>query len=322
MRRLSLLAVGLTGLTLALAGLAHAGVATFGGATKNVGASTTELAVSPGDRVVGVLQATSPPVLGWFDTEDWRDAAVQTDLDGLTDARTLIAAGDSDGPLFLVGGAEGLVVVSVDDSASPALLTAEPLIPVPSSSDAIDALAWDDARGVAYGANASAELIHWIPVTGAAGSIDSESGWPLSLGFSPRLLAMIDAESLLVAGEADGQPRVSVVELDGGTPSEVPLGIDGVNDLFSGIGSDDGSGWLVNAQGDLVRVSNLASGDDDDSVGDDDDTLPAFDDDDSAVVPGQTASFGCGCAAGADRAPSGLPGLLLLPLLLGIRRRR
>jgi len=266
---------------LALAGgLADAGVVSFGATTKNVGASTTQLAVSAGDRVVGVLQATDPPVLGWFDTEDWRDDAVQTALDGLSDARAILAAGDADAPLFLVGGAEGVVVVSVDDSDSPAILTPEPIISLPSGDDAIDALAWDDARGVAYGANSTGDLLHWIPVTGASGAVDSESGWPLSLPFHPTHLATLDAEALLVAGEFEGEARLSVVELDGGTPSEVPLGIDGVTGPITGVGSDDGFGFAVTSGGDLIVVANLADGDDDDATGDDDDS--AGDDDDSA----------------------------------------
>ncbi|MCO4773047.1 MAG: hypothetical protein KDA24_23640, partial [Deltaproteobacteria bacterium] len=287
MRRSTWAIIASTGLlgALAVGTAADAGVLAFGPYDKQLGDAPVALAVTPGDRVVVAMQDTSTPVLGWFDTLDWRDDAFQREVDDVTDIRCIAAAGDADGPILLVGGS-AVAILNVDDSTSPATFTAE--VPLGLSGGTVVDLAWDDARGVAYGANDGEDLLHWIPVTGASGAVDSETGWPLPLAFTPLYLAMVGPETLLVGGDDAGAPAGAIVDLTGDTPSVLPLELAGLAGAIVAASAEDGEGWLLSADGALVRIVDLsddgddddATGDDDDSAGDDDDATG--DDDDSA----------------------------------------
>jgi len=271
----ALAGIGLLG-SLSFGSAVHAGVIAFGAHDVDLGDAPIALAVTPGDRLVVAVQDTNTPVMGWFDTLDWRGAAVQREVDDLSDIRCVVAAGDADAPILLFGG-DAVGILNVDDSTSPPTFSAESALGL--SGGTVTALAWDAGRGVAYGADDEADTLHWIPVTGAGGSIDSSTGWPLALFFTPTHLAMIDEDSLLVGGHDEGDPAAAVIDLDGGTPSVKPLTLDGVAGTFVAASADDGDGWLLTDGGTLVHLMFQETGDDDDSAGDDDDS--AGDDDDS-----------------------------------------
>ena len=273
------LAAGLT--TLAFAAAAWAGAIEFGPVDKNLGDLPVALAVATGDRVVMAVQATDPPVVGWFDTQDWRDDARQINLGAsdLESIRCVEAAGDSADPLLLIGGS-GVVIAHVDDSASPATITTESPLAVDGT---IAAMAWDANREVAYGADDVNGSIHWIPVTGASGNVDSEDGWELLIpGLTPVDLAMADADTLLVVGDADGAPMAVLVDVSNAPPSYEKLDLPTTSATAVAVDADADSAlaWILLADGTVIDLIGEVVGDDDDSAGDDDDS--AGDDDDSA----------------------------------------
>ena len=261
--------IGLLG-TLTLGSAVQAGVIAYSAYDMQIGDAPTSLAVTPGDRVLAAIQETSTPVMGWFDTQDWRSDSVQRAIDDVDGLRVILAAGDADDPILLLGGS-AIGILHVDDTAQTPIFSAD--LPLGLSGGSIAALAWDDARGVAYGADDENDTLRWIPVTGASGSVDSESGWPLPLAFTPSHIAVLDAETLLVAGDADGSGAAAIVDLDGDTPSIELLDLDGLSGAIVGATALDGEGWLLSDGGELVQVVASEGGDDDDSaVGDDDDS--------------------------------------------------
>ena len=270
------MALGLAG-ALALASAASAGVLGFGPWDKQIGDTPVAITVTLDDRVVAAIQATSTPVVGWFDTQDWRDDAAQWGVDGLTDLRCIESAGDASAPILLVGG-DAIGILNVSSASSPATLEAGSSLGL--SGGTVADLAWDPVQGVAYGADDESNVLHWIPVTGAGGAVDSETGWPLPLTFTPHHLVMVSEETLLVGGDDEGSPAAALVDLDGGTPSVESLDLDGVSGALVAASADGDVGWLLVDDGSLIRVEKFADGDDDDSAGDDDDS--AGDDDDSA----------------------------------------
>ncbi len=277
--------------TVALAAAAWAGAIEFGPVDKALGDSPVALAVASGDRVVAAVQATDPPVIGWLDTLDWRDDARQLDLGGdLEDIRCIEAAGDDTDPILLVGGS-AISIVHVDDSTSPSTITFESALGL--NGDTVAALAWDNGRGVAYGSDDAAGTVHWIPVTGASGSVDSEDGWPLTIaGLAPGDLTMVDADTLLVVGDNGGAPMAALVDVSVSPPTWEELELPSTSGAAVAVDSDPDAalGWILLDDGTLMELvgetvgddddDDSAGGDDDDAAGDDDDS--AGDDDDSA----------------------------------------
>ena len=278
-KRGRVIAAGL--LTGAFAAAAWAGAIQFGPVDKALGDAPVALAVSIGDRVVGVIQATDPAVLGWFDTQDWRDDAVQNDLAGaVTDMRCIEAAGDSSDPILLVGGS-AVSLVHVDGSTAPATLGFESAFGL--DGDTVAALAWDADREIAYGADDAGSRVHWIPVTGAGGAVDTEAGWPLVIpDLTPIDLTMVDADTLLVIGNDADTPKAALVDVSTSPPTWQELELPAVSGAAVAVDSDPDAalGWILLADGTLIELVGESVGDDDDSVGDDDDS--AGDDDDSA----------------------------------------
>jgi MYXO-CTERM domain-containing protein len=278
-----LAALGLLG-SLVVGSAVQAGVIGFEPYDKTLGDSPVALAVTPGDRVVAAVQATNPAVMGWFDTQDWRDAAVQRAIDDVSDIRCITSAGDASGPILILGG-DAVAILDVDDSTTPPVFGAVPALGL--SGGSLVALAWDDGRGVAYGADDVNDTVRWIPVTGAGGSVDSAGGWPLPLAFTPTHLALVDEDTLLVGGRDGGDPAAALVDLQGDTPSTTPLVLEGLTGTIVAATADGGEGWLLTDGGMLVQLAPDATGDDDDATGDDDDATgddddATGDDDDSA----------------------------------------
>ena len=267
--------------TVALAAAAWAGAIEFGPVDKTLGDSPVALAVGAGDRVVAAVQATEPPVVGWIDTLDWRDESRQDDLGSkLETMRCIEQAGTSASPMLLVGGSS-VGVINIDTSTTPATLGTES--PFGLSGGTVADLAWDAAREVAYGADDAAGTIHWIPVTGASGTVDTEDGWPVALsGLTPTDLTLVDADTLLVVGDGGGSPMAALVDLAGDAPTweELDLPVASGNAVAVDGDPDAARGWILLDDGTVIEVLGETTGDDDDSAGDDDDS--AGDDDDSA----------------------------------------
>ena len=262
----------------------HAEVTDYGSKDLQLGDDAIGLAVGFGDRVVAAPQTTGP-VLGWIDTIDWRNDATQTSLDDIDDVRCIVAAGTAENPILLVGG-DSVLLVDVDIDAAPAAIASQTDLPI--NNGVVDALVWDPDAEVAYGADTDNALLRWIPVTGASGSVDSEDGWPVSVSFAPTHLAMYDASTVLVAG-GDGTPAVGLLDLDALTVTSLTLPVDSGR-VVAARAAEDGGAWVLLDSGDLLRIEEGATGDDDDSVGDDDDSVG--DDDDSAVGDDDDSAVG------------------------------
>jgi hypothetical protein len=273
--------------TLACAVAVNAGVPEHLAQELPVSASPVDIAVLD-DRVIALAIDSEPPQIRWFDSADFSLAPQSYELAG-AQLSTLSAATLSGVPSLLVGGSQ-VDVLSFDVSTVPsAAPSASTPIGLGAAGGNVVALAFDDSRLAAYGADAVNDSLRHINLDGSGVAADFiGGGWPVDLGFVPSDVALLDASSLIVVGGTSALPGIALIDLSTiSEPVLVPLAAELLGPLqampVSVVSDYDNSAWVLLENGQIWQLAvdeEAGDDDDDDTVGDDDDS--AGDDDDSA----------------------------------------
>lgn len=257
------------------------------GAELSVGAGATAIAVAPGDRVAVTAIGPSRDSIAWIDSID-HGLAAQTYALGAT-VEVMLGVELPGGGSVLAAG-DQLDVLSFDTDVVPAVVSLATPIGLGTGGGRIVDLVWDEDRLTAWGVDAGQGAIRQFLLDGSGSGVDFDDDFPLSLGFEPAAAALLDGDTLLVAGQSSGNPALALVRLDadgGPTVEPLPTPLTTAGDPVAVAADGDGLGFVLLQGGDLWQVLEPEDdGDDDDSVPGDDDSAGDDDssgDDDSAT---------------------------------------